>query len=144
MCLASVFEHLQVVALRDFENAVHIAGGTSDVDGENQSRIFVNVLFKLRGVDQGGFWVGIDEYRQGMVREHGVDGRHECVGRHEDFVAGPDVESREGGHQRGGATARRLAVGCADILGPGFFELRDAARLSSGVAIPAATVEHLA
>jgi hypothetical protein len=50
-------------------------------------------------VDLERLQIAIDEYRQRVHQQDGVHRRHERVRRHDDFVAGPDAESRERGDE---------------------------------------------
>ncbi len=78
--------------------------------------------FNLSRIDLEGLRVGIDEHRNRVAEQDGVDGRDERVRRNDYLIARADPERVQSREQRRRAVRGREAVLGPEPLGPCLFE----------------------
>ena len=141
-----VLDDLQMMAARDREQAVHVAGVTGEVHRQNRAHAAMLAAFERlldpRRVEVEGARIDIDEYRPcPEVTDHFGRGR-EREGRGYNLVAGPDAKREQREMQRARAVRDRQRVTRADVGGEFFLEALGLG--AGGDPSRAQAVEHLA
>ena len=89
MCLAGIFDHLELVLLGDLHDAVHIAGLAHHVHGHDGLGVFGDPFFHVVGVDLIRLRVQVGQHRQGPGGQDRGDCAGVGIGRGDDLVARP-------------------------------------------------------
>ena len=90
--------------------------------GMMHARLLGDRRLDLAGVDLEGLGIGVDEDRQRVVHQDGVDRGDERIRRHDDLVAGPDPQRGQRRDQRARAVGDGHAVLGAQHPRPGLLE----------------------
>lgn len=110
--LRRVFNHLQVVLLRQRPHGVHVRRLPRDVHRDDRLRTRTDLLLRIRGVDQHRVFPDVAEDRDRPQRQHRRRRRHECVGRDQHLVQRLDAHGAQRHFQRGRSVRHRHAVLC--------------------------------
>lgn len=98
--LAAVFDQREAVPVRDGAKPREVRRLSEKVRGQDRASARRDRGLDLRGIDQAGLTLDIDEDRYRVLVKDARSGRAPRVGRRDDLVAATDLESGERGLQR--------------------------------------------
>ena len=110
------------LCLRNCHDRVHISRRTTYVHRHDASGPFRDLRLNLACVDLKGLWIGIHKNRQSVMHQDSVDGGDKRIRGNDDLVARADSDCRQRRDQRTCSIGDGLAMLCAQLLGPRFFE----------------------
>ena len=114
--LCGVFEHEQVMALRDGHDGVHLAGKARVMHHGNGPGTWRDRRLDQAFVEVDRIAAHIDEHRYRAAQDKSVRSGHKGVRRHDHFVAGREV-AQDGRHlERPGARVREQRALAAQPL----------------------------
>ncbi len=115
-----VLDDFQIVAVRDVEDPIHVAGVPGEVHRQDRADSFVRAalerLLDARGIDVEGSGIDVDEHRPRAQVAENLGGRGEGERRRDNLVTGPDAQRPQREMKRAGAMRQRERVLRADVL----------------------------
>src|SRR2546426_1384901 len=123
--LARVFEHDEVVRLRDLVDRLHLSGLAIEVHRHHDSRTLRHGLLERGRVKRVEVPVNICKGGRPPAEQHRCSAREECQRWDDDLVAPAHPMGEESDMERGRPTVHRDAVATADVFRETLFELGD-------------------
>ena len=98
--MGRIFDHGNAIRLGDIENRVHVGTLAEEMHRHDRLRPTRDLLFDFVSIDVVRQRVDIREHGRRPESGHGAGRGKERERRHDDFIAGADIESREGQQER--------------------------------------------
>ena len=128
--LRTVLQHAELVGSGDFEDGVHVAGTSLEVDRHDYLGPRRDLRLDVLGIDIEGL-VDLGEHRQRARKDDGIIAGVPGPGGQDYFVARPDPQGGHSGEQRRGPRGHAEGVFHANMGRVLFLELEDL-RCASG------------
>ena len=122
MRLASILDDGDLVLAGSLQDGVKVGHIASQMHGHDGRGAVGDGRLDLVGIDLEALGVGVDEDRQGVLQEHGVDRGNEGVRGNDHLVTRLDANGRKCGEEGTSAVGRRHAMLGAVDAGKGRLE----------------------
>ena len=91
MCLGRIFNHLEAILGGYFIDWVHVGGLAVQMNGDNRARALCDCRFNAAGIEIVSSFIRFDGNWSSSSIRNRQPCRYVSVGRHQHFIARPDV-----------------------------------------------------